>query len=779
MKGAYVSHLTRLVAVVVGVGALVMTYMSVPDALDICSIDRKHADQIVVLTILPALFSAIGGVFGIVVERTASDGSSKPSSPQQRRLRAADSFTVCSLRLFVVTYFGAMVLSAALPIVRTASADSISPHTQPLVSLYFVATAATIVFPVRLRFLYLVGLTPLILLILAAPANSVKFVVFEEVLVSLTTSLSTLSALSYVIRQGEALDVSFIERQDGANALALKRAEDVAKRHSNRLIHDHVLSVLIAVASGVEDSESLRQTARAALTGVTEVTFRDQDSGGSSDVLLLRLADYLNSVCEDLSVSISVTEKLMVPNRVWQSLFTASGEVVRNSLRHADSIDGAHSVRGPRRIKRWARLISSDVGVYVEICDNGVGFDPAAVRKFRYGLDESVIAAMEESGGEVSIVSSAGQGTKVHLKWSPQNETTGCRYGVADVNLEKSKTTSWEGRLSDSVHTLGARGIAAVMAVLYIILVAGECVSGSYFHTAPVFLSLIALFVAAALLLKSWPEGDLPFWAASVVVMIAAGGNLMVLRQIASDGWPGYAGWSTGVSVILCCVLVLRGCGRGAWLGVSLITITVLYWIISTGRPIAMLSTYMASHWVLLLAWQAIAYLSARAANEISTNRRVTTEITAYRLEQVRVNELMNRRMVSVRQRVSPLLSRIATGAPLTAQMRISAGILEAEIRDEIRAPFFSGTCVVACVSEARQRGVDVVLLDDSCGNRHISPDLKRCMLEYVALVLDCTTAGRAVVRVHPPHRSEYISVVTDFATHEIDYEGRVVYKTI
>lgn len=69
MKGAYVSHVTRLVAVIVGVGALVMTYMSVPDALDICSIDRKHADQIVVLTILPALFSAIGGVFGIVVER--------------------------------------------------------------------------------------------------------------------------------------------------------------------------------------------------------------------------------------------------------------------------------------------------------------------------------------------------------------------------------------------------------------------------------------------------------------------------------------------------------------------------------------------------------------------------------------------------------------------------------------------------------------------------------------------------------------------------------------
>ena len=103
----------------------------------------------------------------------------------------------------------------------------------------------------------------------------------------------------------------------------------------------------------------------------------------------------------------------------------------------------------------------------------------------------------------------------------------------------------------------------------------------------------------------------------------------------------------------------------------------------------------------------------------------------------------MNQRMDSVRRRVAPLLTRIADGAVPTRPMQVEAGLLEAQLRDEIRAPFFTGTPVIDDAREARRRGIEVILLDDSGGAGALPAGLHREVLELVSSVLTCTMAGR------------------------------------
>ena len=52
----------------------------------------------------------------------------------------------------------------------------------------------------------------------------------------------------------------------------------------------------------------------------------------------------------------------------------------------------------------------------------------------------------------------------------------------------------------------------------------------------------------------------------------------------------------------------------------------------------------------------------------------------------------------------------------VTPDIAMEARLLEAELRDEIRAPFFTGTAVVDAARRARGRGVEVLLLDDRGG---------------------------------------------------------------
>ena len=97
----------------------------------------------------------------------------------------------------------------------------------------------------------------------------------------------------------------------------------------------------------------------------------------------------------------------------------------------------------------------------------------------------------------------------------------------------------------------------------------------------------------------------------------------------------------------------------------------------------------------------------------------------------------------------------------------MKALLLEAELRDEIRAPYFTGTEVVAAARRARSRGVEVVLFDDRgdasrSGSTEYEERLRTRIVERAVAALDEAGAGRVVVRACPAGRPWAATILTD-----------------
>ena len=216
----------------------------------------------------------------------------------------------------------------------------------------------------------------------------------------------------------------------------------------------------------------------------------------------------------------------------------------------------------------------------------------------------------------------------------------------------------------------------------------------------------------------------------------------------------------------------MRGRPVYAWAGSAATTLATAYWVISTGRPPFMIFTYMLGHYFTLASWHGVAHLSTRATTQIASTQRETARLQAQQRAHEEADRIMTSRMASVRQRVTPLLTQVANGRTPTSELCSQAYLLEAELRDEIRAPFFTGTSIVASAQAARRRGTEVILLDDSGDDTTIEDRARANAVNYVTKLLNITQSNRVVIRLNPPRRPTLLTIVTDDTRYWLDRQG-------
>ena len=125
-----------------------------------------------------------------------------------------------------------------------------------------------------------------------------------------------------------------------------------------------------------------------------------------------------------------------------------------------------------------------------------------------------------------------------------------------------------------------------------------------------------------------------------------------------------------------------------------------------------------------------------------------------------------------IRATVGPMLDRIARGERFTEDGLVDVAVLEAHIRDTIRAPGLTGAPLDRVVEDARRRGLTVSLLDDG-GARDLGPGAVSRLREIVgARIRETSAPGRLVVRILPPGRPEVVSFAGDAS------QGRRSYST-
>ena len=214
------------------------------------------------------------------------------------------------------------------------------------------------------------------------------------------------------------------QRQRAEEELAAKAAEAAVTSERNRLardLHDAVTQTLFSASLIAEvlpdlwqlDPEAardttaeLRQLTRGALAemrtlllelrpaALTQTRFRD---------LLKQLTEALVGRSR-LPIELTVDGERTLPPDVQVALYRIAQESLNNIVKYA------------RAAKVVIHLVFSTAGVYMEIVDDGVGFDPLEIKPASLGM-RIMRERAEVIGAELNIESQRGQGTRVTASW--------------------------------------------------------------------------------------------------------------------------------------------------------------------------------------------------------------------------------------------------------------------------------------------------------------------------------------------------------------------------
>jgi hypothetical protein len=216
--------------------------------------------------------------------------------------------------------------------------------------------------------------------------------------------------------------------------------------------------------------------------------------------------------------------------------------------------------------------------------------------------------------------------------------------------------------------------------------------------------------------------------------------------------------WVSGYSSIVYVFMCLRGRARYAWSSIALTvgvygawsTFTDQGWWEGAATPI-----YNAG----AVAVATVLAIAVRPTiRSIFTLRQQAVTRAAEASAIAAVQHERNLRLRDLDQLARPLLERIATGSPLSDQERQSCELLEAHLRDQLRAQALVTPETAAAARAARGRGVEVLMIDDG-GLDDAESDVRDRASTVVVDELVEAGDGDVRIRVLPPGRSTVLSI--------------------
>jgi hypothetical protein len=159
------------------------------------------------------------------------------------------------------------------------------------------------------------------------------------------------------------------------------------------------------------------------------------------------------------------------------------------------------------------------------------------------------------------------------------------------------------------------------------------------------------------------------------------------------------------------------------------------------------------------------------AARSIFELRRQGTLRVAAEAAGKAILEERDARLAQLDELARPLLEQMTESRPLTEDERLAAKLVEARLRDSLRAPALDRPPIPAVARQARSRGVDVVLLDDH-GLDTAPPEVCTEICRAITDALIRADTGTLTIRVLPPHRDALVTVLhsTPDDTTRVEY---------
>ncbi|MFJ7205858.1 sensor histidine kinase [Streptomyces sp. NPDC098789] len=219
---------------------------------------------------------------------------------------------------------------------------------------------------------------------------------------SLVIALLARMLWELMLRGGRLADADAADAEAARAEQRAKARIRAARRAYDRTLHDTAATTLLWVGSGAEGISPALLAAQAE---------RDLErlSWTSEPAMEVDLMQRLKAAIDLTAVRVELRgpRSLRLPSPVTVALADAAGEALVNVARHAE-------------VGHCSVTVTSDgpgAGARVEVSDEGIGFDPAAVGPTRRGVRTSIVERVEEVGGRAAIRSRQGRGTTVSLEW--------------------------------------------------------------------------------------------------------------------------------------------------------------------------------------------------------------------------------------------------------------------------------------------------------------------------------------------------------------------------
>lgn len=324
------------------------------------------------------------------------------------------------------------------------------------------------------------------------------------------------------------------------------------------------------------------------------------------------------------------------------------------------------------------------------------------------------------------------------------------------------------------MRSRGAHAIAAFYAATFALLAVASRDGVASFWPVALAVCLAGLGAVTLVRMPGDPLPMAPTWALTATGPVTCGLVFAVLPVPVSSPMQT---WPLGAVTALYTFMGVRGRPWYAWLGMISTILTCVVWAALTGQGAAHGAAMSVINLAPLAMSTFFAFTIRPSAREIFALREQTTQRIAADAADSAVLDERDRQLRRLDAQARPLLARIAAGAPLTDDERLACRLLEAHLRDCVRAPALIDPAVVAATRAARARGVEVILLDDHAAD-DAAPSVRRRLLDHVAAALD-TAAGTVTVRVLPPGRAALATILchTGDDTRRIDIgpDGRPV----
>ncbi|CAN5346232.1 hypothetical protein BH11ACT2_BH11ACT2_02570 [soil metagenome] len=303
-----------------------------------------------------------------------------------------------------------------------------------------------------------------------------------------------------------------------------------------------------------------------------------------------------------------------------------------------------------------------------------------------------------------------------------------------------------------------ARLITAMFIAVYVVL---DLTNLADLRYPALSIAAVVLVAGAAILITQPAPEPFPLRRSAIILGLVTVSSLLVDANLHPAIPQNYATWYLGANTLVLLILGLRGRSWLAWLGFGAIVLLALLWTVTLGGGSLALIGLLPNQVGTLLVGTLFAIGLRRTSARITELHAEQAALASAESATRAAAAERARQAASLNAVARAALERIARGAPYADDERESWMRLEASVRDSLRAPSLTSVALTTAANNARERGVEVTLLDDSAGVLD-EADNRAAVETAIIDQLGRLRTGRLIGRVLPRGRGSLATILVD-----------------